>query len=314
MSNTLNPNIRIIDNNRIKHSKAVEEYIHVHFNFPEQSKEWDGWVPVEYRRTGISIKTDEELVAHLNKVYAQMNPKNLPIWLKEQRMFWADKKAHTTQPFFEHLIKGGWQCVECALPRNQNWARRIQDLKELGYTIATDTHRHCPKCKTSKTHLILLPIKRGGLENYGYETFSKKLRAEIFRVLGRIDAYEDKASSHCLPDHKFPEIRWDAATKEANPDDMTEAEISKKFQLMTNQRNLQKREVCRNCYQTGERGTIFGIEFYFKGTKRWNPSFPQKGKEAEKGCEGCPWHDIARWRVELCKRINRPARTSNKSS
>ena len=75
----LNPNIRILDKTRKKHMKASEEYVHVLFTYPR--KTWNGWVPVEYRRTGISIKTTEELHEYLNKVYDQMKPENYESWL-----------------------------------------------------------------------------------------------------------------------------------------------------------------------------------------------------------------------------------------
>lgn len=99
--------------------------------------------------------------------------------------------------------------------------------------------------------------------------------------------------------HKFSEIRWDDDTKSENPETMTDQEIREKFQLLSNQRNQQKREVCRNCFQTGKRGTIYGIQYFYEGTDRWDSQIPPKGKAAEKGCIGCPWYDIARWRKEL---------------
>lgn len=161
---------------------------------------------------------------------------------KNQEKYWAEEKsgATTTKGFFDSLAKGGWQCVECTLPKNPNWARRIQDLKEFGYTLSTDTKRYCPNCKANKTHLILLPIERGVIRGNGYETWSPALRRRIIKVLGSIDVYEDTVSSHCLPDHKFSEIRWDEETKGENPDSMTDDEIRNKFQLLTNQRNQQK--------------------------------------------------------------------------
>ncbi len=299
----LNPNIVIAEKDRKHHSKASEEYVHVKFTYG--TKVWDGWVPVEYRRTGVSIKTPEQLVEHLNNVYEQMKPENFASWLSKQERFWAEEKpnAGTTKGFFDSLVKGGWQCVECTLPKNPNWARRIQDLKEFGYTLATDTKRYCPHCGENKTHLILLPIERGGVEGNGYETWSPALRKRIVKVLGGVDVYEDVANPHCLPDHKFSEIRWDDSTKADNPDSMTDKEIRDKFQLLTNQRNQQKREVCRTCYQTGRRGTLYGIPFYYEGGPTWDPAIPQKGKAAEKGCIGCPWYDIAEWRRQLIKII-----------
>ena len=277
----LNPGITIVESEIKKHSKASEAYIHVCFSYPTQK--WDGWVPIEYRRTGTSIKSDEELVSHLNTVFEQMNPKNYPQWIKDQAEFWKEKKnAQTTKGFFDSLSQGGWQCVECTLPKNPNWARRIQDLKEFGYTLATDTKRYCPTCGANKTHLIMLPIPRGGTTGNGYETWSPALRKRIIRVLDGVDVYENVKSPHCLPDHKFSEIRWDESTKAENPDDMTDDEIRQKFQLMTNQRNQQKREVCRTCFQTGKRGTIFGIPFYYEGMNTGTKPFRQKAKKRKR--------------------------------
>ena len=54
MENNLNQHITIVEIERKKHLKASEEYIHVKFNY--QDKTEDVWVPVEYRRTGVSIK------------------------------------------------------------------------------------------------------------------------------------------------------------------------------------------------------------------------------------------------------------------
>ncbi|MFQ9685906.1 MAG: hypothetical protein ACLRZW_04385 [Veillonella parvula] len=300
---TLNPNIKIVESERKKHSKASEEYVHVVFTY--SNSKWDGWVPVEYRRTGISIKTQEQLIEYLNKIYPQMDPKNHTEWIKKQEKFWREEKpnAATTKEFFDSLAKGDWQCVECTLPKNPNWARRIQDLKEFGFTLATDTKRFCPHCKSNKTHLIMLQIERGGNSGNGYETWSLALRKRIIRVLGGVDVYECVTSPHCLPDHKFSEIRWDEATKTENLDTMTDDEIRQKFQLMTNQRNQQKREVCRTCFQTGKRGIAFGIPYFYEGNANWDSLIPTKGKEAEQGCIGCAWYDFAEWRKHLLEEL-----------
>lgn len=298
----LNKNIKIVEPERKKHSKASEEYLHVRFTYGDRA--WDGWVPVEYRRTGVSLKTEDEVAEHLNAVYEQMRPERLKEWKKKQTEFWDEKfRAETTKAFYDSLIKGGWQCVECTLPKNPNWARRIQYLKEFGYTLATDTNRYCPKCGENKTHIILLPIERGGLAGNGYETWSPALRKRIIRVLGGVDVYEAAVSAHCLPDHKFPEIRWDEETKGENPDTMSDEEIKKKFQLLTNQRNQQKREVCRTCFQTKKRAYPFGIKFFYCGGEEWDESIPAKGKDAERGCVGCGWYDMAAWRKALTEKL-----------
>lgn len=302
--NTLNENITILGNKPIVNSKASETYVSVIFKYEE--KTWEGYVPIEYRRTGTSIDFDdkESLFAHLNFVYDAMNPEGLSAWNEQQEEFWKTKpRAGTTKAFFDKLAEGGWQCGACDMPRNPNPQRRIQDLKEFGYTIATDLSRYCQKCQRNTSQRILLPIPRGNLDGNGYETWTPELRKRIISVLGGIDVYENTFSPHCLPDHKFSEIRWDDETKEENSDDMTDDEIKQKFQLLTNQRNQQKREVCRTCFQTGKRGTIYGIPYYYEGGRDWDSSIPVKGKDAEKGCIGCPWYDIEEWRKHLLDKL-----------
>jgi hypothetical protein len=150
-----------------------------------------------------------------------------------------------------------------------------------------------------------VPIKRGGLT--GYETWTSELRAHIVSVLGSYDAFEAKKTRKegLLPDHKFPEIRWNSETRRCTLNNITDSDIRTDFQLLSNQRNQQKREVCRNCFQTGERGIVYGIPFFYKGIKTWDKSIPARGKAAENGCIGCGWYDINTWRTELNKHLNR---------
>ena len=299
----LNENIEIVREQRYVNTKASEEYVHVVFRYPDVGTQWDGWVPVEYRRTGVSISGSdrEKLEAHLNTVYAQMHPTKYQRWLEEQGQFWEKTNSVETKDIFNVLKDGKWHCRNCDIS-NANFARRIQAIKEDGFTIATHLNYHCPDCGNNRsTRLLLLPIERVELAGNGYETWSSALRARIIRVLGSVDVYEDRYSKTCLPDHKFSEIRWDDETKSDNPDCMTDQQIREKFQLLSNQRNQQKREVCRNCYQTGKRGAIFGISYFYEGNDAWDEHIPAKGKAAEAGCVGCPWYDIARWRKELQK-------------
>lgn len=301
----LNKNIIFYNEERKVNTKASEEYVHVLFKYPDVDKIWDGWIPVEYRRTGVSIGVDdtEELKSYLNDIYIQMHPSHYKEWLKEQDRLWNASRAVETKEIFNILKDGKWHCRNCDIT-NPNFARRIQDIKEMGYTIATHINYRCPICGNKRsTRLILLPIKRIELAGNGYETWSLALRNRIIKTLGSIDVYENKFNRNCLPDHKFSEIRWDDNTKSENPENMPEQKIREKFQLLTNQRNQQKREVCRECFQTGRRGTIFGIEYYYYGNKYWDESIPKKGKDAEIGCVGCPWYDIQLWREKLMERI-----------
>ncbi len=281
------------------HAKASERYVDVVFRYPDEGgTEWQGSVPIQYRRTGIRAETDEEVRAVVRAAYEAMRPSRADAWMKEQDTFWATSRANVTRGFFEALKDSRWKCVTSDLPQNPNWARRVQDLKEMGYTLATDTRRRCEECGSTKTHLILLRVPRGAPT--GYETFSPKLRGRIIRVLGNYDVYEDTTGSRfLLPDHKFPEIRWDEATRREYLREMSDEEIRARLQLMSNQRNQQKREVCRECFQTGSRGKPFGIEFFYEGDENWPEGVPETGEEAERGCLGCGWYDMEKWREKL---------------
>ena len=139
----------------------------------------------------------------------------------------------------------------------------------------------------------------------GYETFTPQFKARVVRILGGINAYEAKptAVKALIPDHKFSEVRWDDDTKAENPMTMTDSQIREKFQLLDNQRNQQKREVCRKCFQENIRGKIYGIDYFYEGGEEWDESIPKVGKDAERGCVGCAWYDIQKWRESLNKKV-----------
>lgn len=284
------------------HNKASERYVDVLFLYSDI--ELSISVPIEYRRTGTDIP-DADIDEYLIEVYQKLDPKNWAAWRAEQIKFWQTKpRASKTKEFFDAWSEEfSWKCVGCDLPTNPNWARRIQDLKEFGYTLATNTKKHCTNCRANTTQLLLLPLSRGGIS--GYETWTPETRTKIIKVLNCYDSFEGKIGRKegLLPDHKFPEIRWDLETKRESLSNLSESEIKHDFQLLSNQRNQQKREVCRACYQTGARGKIFGISYFYEGGKNWDPDIPSKGKAAEQGCKGCGWYDIQKWRVALEKKL-----------
>lgn len=288
------------------HQKASEVYQNVKFTYGNTVLDWD--IPIEYRRTGTDFtdKTNTEIAQYLNDVYEKCAPKNWQNWKNEQADFWKSKgRAKTTKEFFDVLISSfKWHSVDSDFPKNPNWARRIQDIKEFGYTLATNTSMYNSKLKRNCTHILLIPLPRGGIT--GYEIWTKETRSRILKILNYFDEYEAKLTKKegLLPDHKFPEIRWDQSTKRTNINKLTDQQIFNDFQLMTNQRNQQKREVCRGCYQTGKRGVIYGISYYYKGDENWPNNVPKNGKEAENGCRGCGWYDIKKWRQHINKAIS----------
>ncbi len=289
------------------HGKASEEYVIVRFHYPLTNSVWVGWIPYHYRRTGLEITTPDDLAQWLGTIYGACEPAAATSWVQRERDRW--QREHQGKPvtkaFFDTLLNLEWNCVESDLPRNGNAQRRIQAIKEAGYLLATDTHRFCAACGKNTTHIRLIPYEKGAAT--GYEVFSPQLKRRIVALLSGVNIYEARvvAPITLIPDHKFPEIRWDADTRRENPDIMPDTEIRTKFQLLDNQRNQQKREVCRQCFQTDKRGQVYGIHYYYAGDENWPADVPRRGKDAEAGCVGCPWYDLEAWRSGLNRLLNR---------
>lgn len=298
-SELLNNKYIIVERFR-EHSKASEKYIDVTI-VQEDGFTWKGSIPYFYRRTGLFIETPEDLVGYLNEIYPLFSKKAIEEFVNVEVKRWNTELSgkETTKGFFDKLINLEWNSVQYDLPANKNWARRVQDIKEFGYTLATDTRRQVKGKYETDTHIQLVPLPKGGVT--GYEVMSPVFKAKAISVMEGINAYElSSANKHgLLPDHKFPEIRWDEKTREENPDEMSKEEIIEKFQLIDNQRNQQKRETCRRCFQTGIRGKLYGINYYYSGNENWDEKIPKIGKDAEIGCFGCGWYDIQKWRESL---------------
>lgn len=277
----------------VNNNKASEKYIYLEFLENNQII-WSGPIPYVYRRTGIDINTEKDLIEYLLKIKKYFFPKNIDDFVKTHKL-WFEKnkpKAKTTSLFFNKLLNMNWNNPSIDFPNNPNYARRIQDIKEFGFTIAT---------KTNPQQLLLLPIPRGA--SSGYESINSKTKNKIIQLLNKIDIYEDRIKnlSALIPDHKFPEIRWGKNYNLDNNQKLNDSQLKNKFQLINNERNLQKRERCRECFQTNKRQTLFGINYFYKGDKNWPSNIPKVGEEAENGCVGCGWYDIDKWRKSLNK-------------
>ena len=279
----------IIDNN-----KASEKYVRTRF-VQDDGFEWNTVVPFYIRRSGLFIESEQEIAEYLISIKPYFKKNEMDAWKKRERAKWLANNAEVTKEFFFVLLSFR---EETEFPINDNPARRIQDIKEAGYTLVS-----IPNAIGRKTSRILLPIPLNTA--MGYETFTPQFKARVIRLLNGINAYEAKPTTAkgLIPDHKFSEVRWDEDTKGENPMTMTDEEIIQKFQLLDNQRNQQKREVCRKCFQDGKRGVIYGIPFFYEGGENWDCTIPTTGKAAEKGCEGCAWYDIEMWRKKLIERL-----------
>lgn len=278
---------------------ACEEYIHTVFSDNDYSIET--MVPYVYRRSNLELFDELQISSYLIDLERYFKKSEVIKWMNKNNS--ENSNGDTVySDFLRILINSGCREVpQNKFPKNNNPQKIIQAIKDNGFVLSV---LRGTKNNGYKTRYWILPLPR--INTMYYETMSRNFRNKVKAVFNRINAYENKKTNPngLLPDHKFPEIRWDETTYEDNFEDISEPQIRQKFQLLDTQRNQQKREVCRACKKTQKRGEIFGIKYFYKGTEDWDPSIPQIGKDAEKGCEGCPWYDIQEWRLHLQELID----------
>lgn len=243
----------ILVNEFIENNKASEKYVRTTFIQDDDFK-WDTIVPYVYRRTGMNINDEKSLAKYLISIKPYFKKQEMEKW-RNQEIKRGLISGDVTPVFFKTLLSFKEEFEN--FPENPNPARRIQDIKDAGYTVASIPRKNGLK----GYNRILLPLPL--YTETGYETFTKQFKARVIRLLKEQNAFEAKKTTKkaLIPDHKFSEIRWDDETKAENSMEMTDKEIIEKFQLLDNQRNQQKREICRRCFQEGKRGTIYGINY-----------------------------------------------------
>lgn len=281
----------IIVHGFVDNNKASETYVKTTF-IQDDGYSWDTYVPFIDRRAGLNIQSEEQLASYLKSIKPYFGEETMNNW-REREKKRGRIGGSVTPLFFEVLLSFKEEFER--FPPNPNPARRIQDIKDAGYTLAS-----VPRPNGLKGYnRILLPLPLHA--EMGYETFTPQFKARVIRLLRERNAFEarETAKKALIPDHKFSEVRWDDETKAENSMDMSDEEIIQKFQLLDNQRNQQKREICRRCFQEGIRGTIYGIKYFYEGGEYWDSNIPTTGKAAEKGCIGCPWYDIELWRRKI---------------
>ncbi|MDR3233977.1 MAG: hypothetical protein LBT46_10015 [Planctomycetaceae bacterium] len=291
-------NYKVID-----HSIGAERYLDVRFVYSDSI--FETFIFVEDRRQYLNFEVtnslSEELQDYLNFLYEQLKPENRRKLADKIKKEWDSKRNTQQKQTLYKLLDFEWHRNSEVVPNSSNSQKTIQTLKDRGFIIVTN-----PLGRSSSvgTLVKLLPLDRYTL-NAQWEVIPPRVKRRIIEVLGKFDAYENGIANGLLPDHKFSEIRWDNTVAETNDDGISEEQIRAKFQLLSNQRNQHKREMCKRCFKTGIRQPIFGINFFYEGSEQWDEAVPRAGKEAEKGCVGCGWYDIVKWRETLNQKLKR---------
>lgn len=299
----LNKDIKI--NTLFRLEKMEDIYLSVRFKYKRVV--WNGAVPIKAKYQGVNVPlTSEDIEDWVKVCYSALDPAKFKTWQSEQDEYWKSKSSEDTQLVFEALNGSDdttkWLCRKCGpVPEvNPQPGARIRSLRQMGYHIAT-MKLECSSCGKKQYFDLLIRLPRHAADNQKRYTISKALRMKILGLLPNVDCVFDETLDEkaCVIDHKFPSSRW-VNGETVNHTSMTEDEIRSKFQILSNQTNLQKERYCQRCVLEGIRGSFFGIEWYYEGDSQWQGT----SKADENGCIGCPWYDVVKWKKEFNKHLN----------
>jgi hypothetical protein len=282
--------------------KTSDVFMEVEFEY--QAKKWNGALPKFLEKQGFDL-TDEEFDILIEENYELLHPDNKDAWILESDAHWNDKNS-ATYKVLAALYSGEWECRVCGpVPQvNPQPAARLKSLKTKGYIIGS-RRKQCAMCNKKTMHdiLIMLPSIETRFEhgNELRKPMSDVLKKRIKSLLGNREVCFNvvRTEVELLIDHKFPSQRWNLPESD-NPNDMSEAAIRQKFQLLSNQTNMWKSRYCDTCVKTGKRGDFMGIKWYYAGNENWEGQTPND----ENGCKGCPWYDLELWKTKLAEKTN----------
>jgi len=206
------------------------------------------------------------------------------------------KKRSQRYDLFEILSDLEWHCANCELPGSQP-AASIRDLRRMGYDILSaaqkggnEPAKFCRKCKKKRTHYRLTNIKpiHSPIERSNIPKWLAK------RILNLYDNHEAITNRKRHPkdltiDHRIPNIRWKKSEHNFSKS-ISDKEIRKTFQLLTNEDNLWKSRMCEKCKETGIRQPFLDINYFYFGGQKYDEST---------GCEGCGWYNPIEWKRKL---------------
>jgi len=206
-----------------------------------------------------------EADVHQREVLSGLGPRNFAAW----RALRNAGNLGLCRGCLDEVVPGGVSIG--------NGSRVIQDLREHGLEIQKGAER-CGKHPTVRSWDIL---PSPGLPHLGsslraeYGTADRK---KIKAALPRRCAFTHQTNALEV-DHREPPARTD--TDEVPLEDLDDiAAINARYMHLTRQANIYKRQKCKKCKETGERGTFYSMP----------PVYPIGGAryQSEIGCKGCP--------------------------
>jgi len=192
------------------------------------------------------------------------------------------------------LLNCEYHCTICLnkIIQSGQLAKVAQNLRDIGYVMEREKRNfgktlYCNECNRFTLHYRLVsPNKENA--NVSRISFPSFLKDKLINIYGERDNFTNSYSCNLEIDHRVPPKRLNEKDLEV-PSEITRTEVFNRFQFLTKENNNIKREVCKRCIETDERGvSLVGIEYYYKGYSKY-----------EGTCEGCFWAFPEIWREHL---------------
>ena len=190
-----------------------------------------------------------------------------------------------------------WVCSSCATDNCDQPAAVFKLLRNKGYKFEETSSgkfgkkMFCPICGKTQTHYKLLSDDPNFDENDNNNAIPQRQYIRIQNILDNVEAYNLwKASSKPQVDKKTP------VSREQDVEDistLSNEEIKNRYQLLTQEHVALKNKACNHCMKYGIRPPFMGKKFYYAGDDIYRGT-----------CEGCGWHDGAKWTAELNKLLD----------
>lgn len=151
----------------------------------------------------------------------------------------------------------------------------------------------CPKCGRKTTHRRLLSLKPK--RSHIRAPLSERLKNKVIKLYKGADAFDNTVFTDPVEvDHRIPRVTY-TSDEHAYSHNISDEKLMRDFMLLTPHNNLLKSRKCERCQKTGIRpASRDGVEYYFKGTKKYNKKI---------GCDGCFWAYPEKWREAVNNKL-----------
>lgn len=217
------------------------------------------------------IENDTDTCTYLENTYSKY-------WLLNQ------------QDRFEYIVKsnvGKYTCIICATGGSSHGAKLCETMR-MNYEFEQTSSNYgvrcyCTRCRKFTTHYKLLSLNPKETCIVRHK-ITKPVRDRILELFDNKDNYTCGHVNSLQIDHRKGIM---VKGYDNDPNDMTDEQLKKEYQLLSSNNNTLKRNACAKCMKTHVQPDWMGLKF--------------NNDNQEPDCNTCPWSYPELYRDEINK-------------